>query len=77
MKVYIKYSAHLHIDGLENGVFVDVEPDITVSDLLSSHRVDEGHKRFITVVVNGVKKNLSCRLRENDRLFLLLPVGGG
>jgi len=77
MRVRIRYSAHLNINGLENGVAVDVESGTTVSALLSSYRVRGDHKKFITAAVNGEKKSLSYTLNDNDFLFLLLPVGGG
>ncbi len=77
MKVRIHYSAHLNINGLENGASVDVTSGTTVSDLLSAYRMTDEHKKFITVAVNGEKKSPSCVLNDGDSLFLLLPVGGG
>ncbi len=77
MKVRVKYSAHLNINGLDNGAAVDITSGTTVSDLLSSYRVRDDHKKFITAAVNGEKKSLSYTLNDNDTLFLLLPVGGG
>jgi len=77
MKISIRYSAHLNINGLDNVAAVDIAPSTTVSDLLTSYRVRDNHKKFITAAVNGEKKSLSYTLNDNDFLFLLLPVGGG
>jgi len=77
MKVRIKYSAHLNINGLDNGSVIDVDPGTTVSELLTSCRIRDDQKKFITLAVNGEKKSLSYTLKNNDFLYLLLPVGGG
>jgi len=68
MKVRIKYSAHLNINGLDNGSSIDVAPGTTVFDFLSSYKVRDDHKKFITVAVNGEKKSLSYALKNNDFL---------
>lgn len=50
---------------------------VTVSDLLSALGYKDDHARFISVLVNDAKGEQGTVLRDGDRVYLSLLVGGG
>ena len=77
MKVEVESTGLLHLEGLGKNSFVEVSAGATISDLLNQLKVQKDHQRFVSVFVNGEEKKRSTVLRENDKVTLLLPVGGG
>ena len=56
---------------------VDLKDGATVHDLLIHLGYKEQHVPFIMSAVNGHLKKHDHGLRDNDRVVLSLPVGGG
>ena len=77
MKIHIEYAALLELQGAANGAALEVPEGSTPADLLTQFKVRPEHQKFVIPFVNNEKKKLSAKLKDNDRLFLSLPVGGG
>jgi hypothetical protein len=77
MKICVEFTALLDLEGVTNGAELDVPHGTTPADLLTRFHVRPEHQKFVTPFVNGARMKSSHPLKENDRLFLSLPVGGG
>lgn len=77
MNVVVEYTGVLDIKAVPNGGALDLPPGATVSALLEQLGIDPAHRKFITPLVNNAKAKHSAILSEGDRVYLLLPVGGG
>ena len=53
----------------------EIQPNMTVRDLLNQLDVPEEKARLI--FINGVKANLAAPLKGGDRVGIFPPVGGG
>ncbi|GEM_PF-443599 len=77
MKIHVEFAAVLDLKGVTNGAELDVPHGTTPADLLTTFHVRPEHQKYVTPFVNGTRMKLSHPLKEGDRLFLSLPVGGG
>lgn len=77
MKVTVEYTGVLDIKAIPSGGAVELPAGSTVSALLERLGIQTGHRKFITPLVNNAKARNSAVLSEGDRVYLLLPVGGG
>jgi len=77
MRVTVEYTGVLDIKAVPNGGPVEIPAGATVSALLEHLGIDKGHRKFITPLVNNKKARISSVLSEGDKVYLLLPVGGG
>ncbi|MBU1693062.1 MAG: MoaD/ThiS family protein [Verrucomicrobia bacterium] len=77
MRVTVEYTGLLDIKRVPSGGTVEVGDGATVSALLEQLGIDPGHRKFITPLVNNTKARISTVLADGDKVYLLLPVGGG
>lgn len=77
MKIFFEYLGLLHIEDIKNKSFLDVESDITATELMTKLQIRKEHQKFISVFINGEEKSRNAVLKENDKVKLFLPTGGG
>ena len=77
MKIRLEFPAVLDLKGMVSGQVVRLAAGSTVGDLLNHLKVEREHQKYVIPFVNGEKKRSSSKLRESDRVFLSLPIGGG
>lgn len=73
MKLEVRFFATLRkkYNNIEN---IEIENNATVEDLLDNLEID---KETTIVIVNGKSQLLDYKLKDNDRVGLFPPVGGG
>ena len=77
MKIFFEYLGLLHIEEIKNKSFLNVEPGCTTADFMTKLQIRKEHQKFISVFINGEEKSRQTILKENDRVKLFLPTGGG
>jgi hypothetical protein len=77
VRIHIEFSALLDLKGVTHGAKLELPDGTTPADLLTRFKVRTEHHQYVLPFVNGRRTKLSTRLRDKDRLFLSLPVGGG
>ena len=77
MKIHLEYTAVLDVKGVRNGMALEIPDGSTVAALLNRLEVRPEHQKFVVPFINGAQKKLSAQLRDNDKVVLSLPVGGG
>ncbi len=79
MKIQVKLYATLrrHIPNLELGEAktFEVKEKATIEELIELLRIEKNEAKII--LVNGVKKDLSYTMQENDLIVIFPPIGGG
>lgn len=77
MKIFFEYLGLLHIEDTKNKSYIDVETGITSAELMTKLQIRKEHQKFISVFINDEEKSRQTILKENDRVKLFLPTGGG
>ena len=77
MKIMFEYIGLLHIEGVKNHSEIELEDDSTINDLFNKLKIRDDHKKFISSFVNGEEKKRFAVLKNNDKVKLFLPTGGG
>lgn len=74
IKLFATFSKYLNNELISNGT-MEVPSVTTVNDIISSLKIPPEQVRLI--FVNGQHANTTTLLKDNDRLGLFPPVGGG
>jgi len=77
MKIFFEYLGLLHIEGIKNKSYLDFDSGCTVAELMTKLQIRKEHQKFISVFINDEEKTRQTILKENDRVKLFLPTGGG
>lgn len=77
MKIFFEYLGLLHIEGIKNKSYIDVEAGITAAELMTKFQIRKEHQKYISVFINDEEKSRQTVLKEIDRVKLFLPTGGG
>jgi len=77
MKIFFEYLGLLHIEGVKNKTFLDVDAGTTIAGLFGQLKIRREHQKFISVFINDIEKPRTTILNENDRVKFFLPTGGG
>jgi len=77
INVKVLFTGLVAVKGISSGNTVEIPINSTVSSLLSKLGIKEEHKKYIIILVNEEKAQLSKILNDNDVLSLFLAVGGG
>jgi sulfur carrier protein ThiS len=77
MKIKITFLRVLDIQKVESGSFIEVKDGCTVRELLEFLEIKKDRLSSITVVVNDIPVWSSTLLKENDKVQLLVSLGGG
>ncbi len=77
MKIRLEYVAILQVKGARSGSEIELPEGATVGALLEKLQIAPAHRASIAPFVNDRRARLTTALRDGDRAFLALPVGGG
>ena len=77
MKIFFEYLGLLHIEDIKKKSSINVDADCTVVELMTKLQIRKEHQKFISVFINDEEKSRQTILKENDRVKLFLPTGGG
>lgn len=77
MKIFFEYLGLLHIEGIRNKSYIDIDADCAVVEMMTKLKIRKEHQKFISVFVNDEEKSRHTVLKENDKVKLFLPTGGG
>lgn len=77
MKVTVEYVALLNVQGVANGETIEMAAGSTIFDLLSRLGIERSKMRFVVPLVNSLRVRHDHELRDGDRVYLLVPAGGG
>ena len=77
MKIFFEYLGLLHIEDIKNKSYIDVDAGCTVVEFMTKLQIRKEHQKFISVFINDEEKSRHTILKENDRVKLFLPTGGG
>jgi hypothetical protein len=69
------YARLLPLGTEGSGTVVDAAEGATVLDVLDAVAVPDEGRRFVTV--NGVRSDMTARLRDDDEVRVIVPLGGG
>ncbi len=75
IKIELRLFANLNKFTPENSKNYSVEDNITIGRLLSNLKINKDNAKII--FINGVKKDIHDKLKNNDRVGIFPPVGGG
>ncbi len=76
-EILVSFAGTIYIEGLKSGDNVEIENNITISAFLLSKGLAPHHLKLVIPVVNGEEQPLDYILKNNDKLNLFMPVGGG
>lgn len=77
MEIRLEYVATMKVHGPASGSAMTVQDGDTIPDLLERLGIPERHRGVIVAFVNDAKTDRKYTLRDGDRVFLAMPVGGG
>lgn len=77
MKVKIELLGLLHLKGIKNNSFVELNEGSSVADLYNQLNILRDHQKFITPYINGNEVRKSTTINDGDIIKIFLPTGGG
>jgi len=77
MRIHIEYVGTLQNVDVKNKSFINIDENSTIEDLLTFIKIKKMHQRFIIPFINGEKVYIKEHIKNNDKVSLFLPVGGG
>ncbi|HPG29246.1 MAG TPA: MoaD/ThiS family protein [bacterium] len=77
IQITIHFTTLVDVKNIKSGDTIEISDETTMSGLLSILGIIERHQKYIVIMRNGEKSNLSAKLKNNDEIKLFLPVGGG
>ena len=75
--VAIEFSAALDVRGRRSGDSIGLESGSTLADALASLGIQPDHQAHVRGFINGRPATPAAVLRDGDRLYLMVPAGGG
>jgi len=77
MIITLEYVAMLKVDGPPSGSAMEFPEGITLAGVMARLGLSAGHQKVVVGFVNDVKARSEYMLRDGDRVYLAMPVGGG
>ncbi len=77
MKITLEYVAMLKVSGPPSGSGYALPDGATLSELMTGLGLRPEHQKVVVGFVNEIKARPEQILRDGDRVFLAMPVGGG
>lgn len=77
MKVKIELLGLLHLKGVKNNSFIEINDGSTISDLFNQLNILKDHQKFVTPFINGNEVRKSTTINDGDTVKIFLPTGGG
>ncbi len=74
MEIEVRLFAYFR-DGRGKRLAFSIDENTTPKDILEKLKIDP--KDVAILLINGIDGKLDSKLKENDRLSLFPPVGGG
>ena len=74
MEIEVRLFAYFR-DGRGKRLALSIDENTTPKDILEKLKIDP--KDVAILLINGIDGKLDSKLKENDRLSLFPPVGGG
>ena len=77
MKIHVEFVGAINTGPYEKQQEFELDGDKTVGEFLGTLHFDKSHLNFIQVLKNGTRCSHNAKLEEEDKLELMLMVGGG
>ncbi|MGM0600734.1 MAG: MoaD/ThiS family protein [Candidatus Rifleibacteriota bacterium] len=77
MKIDVEFVGAINTGPYDKKQEFEVDNGKTVGEFLATLHFDKSHLNFIQVLKNGTRCSHNETLSENDKLELMLMVGGG
>ena len=77
MKIKVEFVGAIDTGSYEQIADFDVSKGQTIGEFLKGLHFNPAHIKFIQVVKNGKRASHNDKLKANDKLDLMLMVGGG
>lgn len=77
MQITIEYIGFLKIKDVKSGSIVEFPDNTRASDVLDRFNLTGSYRKYIIPIVNGERSPQDRLLKDGDRLYIYLPVGGG
>ena len=77
IKIQFDFVGTLKFEGYKSGQVIEIEDNISISEFLNNLGMSKEKQKYIVAVVNGKDAKLDYKLKNNDKLSLFLPIGGG
>jgi len=77
MRITVEYIGFLKIEGVKSGTVVEFPEGTRAADILDRFKLTGSYRKFIIPIVNGERSPQDRALKDCDRVFIYLPVGGG
>ncbi len=77
MQITVEYIGFLKIEDVKSGSIVEFPEGTCAADILDRFKLTGPYRKFIIPIVNGERSAQDRALKDGDRVFIYLPVGGG
>ncbi len=77
ISIKISFTGVIDIKNISSDSILKLNTGSTINDVLEMAGIKREHRRFIVPTVNEEVQKLSYILKNEDHLFLFLPIGGG
>lgn len=77
MNITVEYIGFLKLEGIKSGSVLQFPEGTTAAGILDHLGLVGPYRKYIIPIVNGARSPQERTLKDGDRLFIYLPVGGG
>ena len=77
ISITLHHSPILKVRKISQNGRVEVPAGTTAGALLERIGIPSNQQRYLIVYANGRKQSLSYTLRQDDKVQLFIPIGGG
>jgi hypothetical protein len=77
MLITIEFMSALKRAGIPQKKRYSFSEPITLNHLLDFFEFSTSERNFLIILVNGKKKSLDYSIKNGDKIFITIPIGGG
>lgn len=77
MKITVEYLGFLEIDSIKSGSAMELPDGTTAGEVFSRLGLKGSYLKYVLPIINGTRAGHDQPLKDGDKLFIYLPVGGG
>lgn len=77
LKITVEYLGFLEIDSIKSGATMELPDGTTAGEVFSRLALKGAYLKYVLPIINGVRADHDKELKDGDKLFIYLPVGGG
>ena len=77
ISITLHHSPILKVTNISRDGRVEVPAGTSAGALLERVGIPQNQQRYLIVYANGRKQSLSYTLRQDDKVQLFIPIGGG